>query len=274
MALRRLVALLGLAFCAAVTAGCGGDALAFDPVANAANKTADSTSSRVAFTATITAGTIGTMSFSGAGIYDGPSRSGRLNMNFSLPPAAQAQLGGNPSMEMIFDGHDGLVMYMRSPLFRTLPAGTWVKMDLKKLADKAGVDLSALMNANQADPSQALRMLMASSGAKVVNYDRVRGVLTTHYSFRIDLKRLADENKALGDSLRRMMTAAGIDSYPAEAWIDKDGRVRRIKVSMNLGPAAGNATMTLIEDLYAFGIKVNIQPPTDRVVDMSALTGS
>jgi len=177
-------------------------------------------------------------------------------------------------MEMIFDGHDGLVMYMRSSLFRTLPAGTWVKMDLKKLADKAGVDLSALMNANQADPSQALRMLMASSGAKVVNYDRVRGVLTTHYSFRIDLKRLADENKALGDSLRRMMTAAGIDSYPAEAWIDKDGRVRRIKVSMNLGPAAGNATMTLIEDLYAFGIKVNIQPPTDRVVDMSALAGS
>ena len=274
MTLRRLLPLLCLGLCTAALVGCGGDTLAFEPVASAATKTADSTSARVAFVASINATGVGTMSFSGTGVYDGRSKSGWLDMNFALPPAAQAQLGSSPSMQMMFDGSHGFVMYMRSSLFRTLPAGTWVKMDLAKLADKKGLDLGALMNANQADPSQTLRMLMASSDARVLNYDRVRGVLTTHYAFRVDLKRLADENKGLRKSLEQLIDVAGVDSYPAEAWIDAQGRVRRIKVSMSFGPAAGNATMTMTEELYGFGVRVNIQPPTDHVVDMSALIGS
>jgi len=60
-----------------------------------------------------------------------------MNMHFSLPAAAQMQLGSaDPSMEMIFDGNHGLVMYMRSPLFdRVVPTGKWVKMDVAKLAN-------------------------------------------------------------------------------------------------------------------------------------------
>src|SRR5262249_24602556 len=42
----RLLSLLCLAVCATALVGCGGDALSFDPVANAATKTADTTSSR------------------------------------------------------------------------------------------------------------------------------------------------------------------------------------------------------------------------------------
>src|SRR6266571_7460113 len=128
-------------------------------------------------------------------------------------------------------------------------------MDLKKLADKAGVDLGALMNANQADPSQTLRMLMASSGSRVVNYDRVRGVLTTHYALSVDLKRLAKDNKDLRQTLDKVIELTGVDSYPAEAWIDSQGRVRRIKVDMSMGGQFGApVTMTMTEDLYDFGV--------------------
>ena len=88
-------------------------------------------------------------------------------MNFSIPAGAQGGLSGNQSMEMIYDAHDGLVMYMRSPLFDQVANGKWIKMDLQKLAKQQGVDLSTLMNANQADPNQTLRMLMASSDARV-----------------------------------------------------------------------------------------------------------
>ena len=52
------------------------------------------------------------------------------------------------------------------------------------------------MNANQADPSQSLRMLMASSDARVTGSERIRGVQTTHYAFNIDFKKLAHDNKA------------------------------------------------------------------------------
>jgi hypothetical protein len=276
MNLRRVLSLLCLAVSATALVGCGGDTLAFDPVASAATKTADSSSARVAFAANMNMEGVGGMSFSGTGIYDGASKSGALNMKFNMPSAVSAQLGADPTMEMIFDGSDGLVLYMRSTLFdKQLPAGSWVKMDLEKLAKKEGVDLSALMNANQADPSQTLAMLAASSDAHVVNYDRVRGVLTTHYRLKIDLKRLAKRNKALRNSLEQLMDVAGVDSYPAEAWIDDKGNVRRIKIDMSFNsPLGGAFTMTMTEELYDFGVKATIQaPPAGQTVDMSALLG-
>jgi hypothetical protein len=277
MTLRRVVSLLCLAVTATALTGCaGGDTLSLDPVASAATKTADSTSARVAFAANMNIDGVGGMSFSGTGIYDGKSKSGALNMNFNMPQAMQSQLGGNPKMEMIFDGSDGFILYMRSSLFdKALPAGSWVKMDLQKLAKKEGVDLSSLMNANQADPSQTLGMLAASEDAHVVNYDRVRGVLTTHYRLNVDLKRLAKKNQALSDSLEKLMDMSGIDSYPAEAWIDAKGHVRKIKIDMSFNsPMGGAFTMTMTEELYDFGVKATIQPPpASQTVDMSALLG-
>ena len=208
-------------------------------------------------------------------VYDGKNKSGWMNMHFALPPAYQLQIGStDPSMEMIFDGSHGLVMYMRSPLFdKMLPTGKWVKMDLEKIAKKEGVDLGAIMNANQADPSQSLRMLMASSNARVTGSQRIRGVQTTHYAFNIDFKKLARDNK----QLRQLTETTGSVSAPAEAWIDGKGRVRRLAVTMSLGAAQLGTpmTMTMTEDLYDFGARADITVPTDDlVVDLSSLAGS
>jgi hypothetical protein len=116
---------------------------------------------------------------------------------------------------------------------------------------------------------------MASNEARVAGYDRVRGVFTTHYSLRVDLKRLAQKNKALRESVEQAMKLTGIESYPAEAWIDDQGRVRKMKVDMSFNTALGAFTMTMTEELYDFGVRVNIQPPpAGQVVDLSALVGS
>jgi hypothetical protein len=176
---------------------------------------------------------------------------------------------------MIFDGSDGFVMYMRSSLFSAaLPGGkSWVKMDLAKLAGKEGVDLEGLMNANQASPEQSLRMLMASSDSHVINYDRVRGVLTTHYGLNVDLRRLAKQDEEVRKSLDTLIDLTGADSFPAEAWIDSQGRVRKLKVTMSMGAKLGQQfSMTIVEELYAFGTKVKVQlPPASQVADFSAL---
>jgi hypothetical protein len=275
MTLRRVLSMLCLGLCAAAVVGCGGDTFALDPVANAASKTADTESARIAFSATMNAGNLGNMSFEGRGIYDGRSKTGWMNMTFALPPQAQAQVGGTPSMEMIFDASDGLVMYMRSSLFPGVAGDKWLKMDLEELADEAGVDLGALMNANQADPNQTLRMLMASTGARPTGSERVRGVRTTRYAFRVDLRRLAEENKELRESLEKVIDVVGVASYPAQAWIDAQGRVRRLKVEMSFGAQLGTPmTMTLTEDLYDFGVRATIfPPPDDQVVDFSSFLG-
>jgi hypothetical protein len=271
----RVLSLLCLVVCASALVGCaGGDTLALDPVAQAANTTAKTTSSRFDFRASINAGSAGSFSFNGNGVFDGKNKSGWMNMHFAMPPAVQLQLGStDPSMEMIFDGSHGLVMYMRSQLFdKMVPTGKWVKMDLGKIAKKEGVDLGAIMNVNQADPSQSLRMLMASSNARVTGSERIRGVQTTHYAFNIDFAKLAHDNKAF----KQLQEATGSVSAPAEAWIDAKGRVRRLAVTMSMGGQLGTPmTMTMTEELYDFGVRTNVTPPADDlVVDLSSLSGS
>ena len=279
MTARRLASLLCLPLCAAVVAGCGigGDTLSFDPVASAASKTVDYQSARVDFSATVNVEGIGGMAFSGAGIFDGRTRTGALNMRFRFPADVQAELGGaDPTMQMIMDGRHGLVMYMRSPIFRTLGADKWIKLDMNKLLKQQGVDLSSIMSADQADPSQSLRMLMASSDAHPVGYDRVRGVFTTHYTLKIDLAKLAKANRQLQKMYDMLRKLTGVSSYPADAWIDDQGRVRRLKIDMSFNvPTGGAVQMSMTEELYAFGVKVNVQPPpASDVFDASALVSS
>jgi hypothetical protein len=275
MNLRRAVTLLCLALCASALAGCaGGDTLSLDPVARAADTTAKTQSSRFEFRASLDAGTLGSFSFGGDGVFDGKGKRGWMNMHFQLPPAAQAQLGTtDPSMEMIFDGNDGLVMYMRSSLFsKMVPTGKWVKMDVAKLAKKENIDLGALMNANQADPSQSLRFLMASNGARPLGMEKVRGVWATHYSFNIDFAKIIKDNKAL-ETLKMF---SGSTSTPAEAWIDKQGRVRRLALTMSMGAQLGaRMSMSITEDLFDFGARTNVTAPADdMVVDFSSLSGA
>ena len=274
MSSRRILPLLVFALAATALTGCaGGDALSLDPVARAAEATAKTTSSRFAFSASMDVADAGSMSFQGYGLDNGKDKSGWMSMHFDLPPEAQAQFGAaDPGMEMMFEGGHGLVMYMRSSLFdREVPSGKWVKMDVAALARKDGVDLNALMNANQADPSQTLRLLTASSGARATGQATVRGVRTTHYAFRIDLQRLLKENKGL----ERFGLMSGSSSIPAEAWIDAQGRVRRLVVSMSLDAGLGAPmTMTMTEDLYDFGVEANVTPPpADMVVDYSERAG-
>ena len=87
MTARRVLSLLCLAACAAALVGCGGDTFSFDPVAKRREQDGQSTSSRVAFTATMDIDGVGGMAFSGSGVFDGRSRSGALNMRFTMPAA-------------------------------------------------------------------------------------------------------------------------------------------------------------------------------------------
>jgi hypothetical protein len=272
----RTFSLLCVAVCAGALVGCGGDTLSLDPVAQAASQTAKSESSRVEFTANMQIDGVGGMSMSGSGIFDGRNRSGAMNMRFTLPADAQSSLGGmDPSLEMIMDGRKGLVMYMRSPLFKRMAGDKWLKLDMAKLAKKQGLDLNGLMNANQADPSQSLDMLMASNDAQKIGYDRVRGVFTTHYRLSVNLERLAKENKTYRKMVDMLKQTTGVTSYPAEAWIDDKGRIRRLKIDMSVNsPTGGAFTMSMTMELYAFGIKVDVPPPpASDVLDAAALLG-
>ena len=93
--------------------------------------------------------------------------------------------------------------------------------------------------------------------------DRIRGIRTTRYAFQIDFDKLVHDNKALA----QLKTVAGTSSIPAQAWIDAQGRIRRLDVQMSMGAQLGTPmTMTMTEDLYDFGVRANIVPPPDSIV--------
>jgi hypothetical protein len=269
MTLRRVISLLCLTVCTVALVGCGGDTFALDPVASAADKTASSYSSRFTFTAEVT-GMAGNFSMAGNGIFDGRAKTGWMNMTMKVPPQMQSQLGSNPSIELIMDGSDGLVMYMRSSAFAGLPSNKWLKFDVEKLADKGGVDLDAFMNTNRGDPSQVLAMLKASSQARVTGFEKVRGVRTTKYALRIDLSKLG-EDAGFGEQFQQALDMTGVKSFPAEAWVDSQERIRRLKLTWSMGNQFG---MTITEEFFDFGVRANIFPPAESdVVDLSAMIG-
>lgn len=264
-----------------VAVGCGGgDVLALDPVAAAATKTAQAGSFRVSYSAamSIPNGPLKSFEFSGGGLFDSEAGSGRMSFQARLPADVQRALGGPLRGEMIFDTADGFVVYMRFPLLaRELPRGKpWVKLDLQKLGKEQGVDFQTLLQAGQSDPSQMFDLL-AESEAEKIGYDTVRGVATTWYRLDIDLNdALAGTPASERAGLKRMIEALGIETVPAEAWVDERGFLRRLKVQWAYQDPGSDErmTVTMTQEFYDFGVRVDVEPPpAGKVVDAAALDG-
>ena len=79
----------------------------------------------------------------------------------------------------------------------------------------------------------------------------------------------------MSKSIEQLMDMTDAESFPAEAWIDDKGNVRKLKIDMSMSaPTGGELKMTMTEELYDFGVNVTIQPPpASQVVDMPALLG-
>jgi hypothetical protein len=145
---------------------------------------------------------------------------------------------------------DGTDLYLRSPLFTAaLPPGkTWLKIDLTKVANANGVDLSTLISQ---DPSQTLARLRSISNVTELGTEQVGGVATTHYRGRVT---------------KAATAPAGV----YDVWIGTDDRfVHRMKVASVIGPRQHVVTTV---DLSDFGKTVTVDvPPASETYDATNL---
>ena len=128
-------------------------------VQQAATKTSDVTSLRVALSATGSAGMLsGTVT--GRGDFDNANHRGSFHLDVS-------EYG---SFDLVVDGKTA---YVKAPFLKTfLPAGkTWLKLD--------GANVSAKVVPQ--DPKQALARLKKLANVQVVGDETIDGVTTTHY---------------------------------------------------------------------------------------------
>jgi hypothetical protein len=282
--MRRVLLLALLVLLALVVPACGGgdddaggtptgqetEASSQVAVIQAASRTAESSSARFSFSASLSGGAV-EGSWSGEGAI--ADQKGKLTLDLSgLGAGAGAFARGKTEMVT-----DGLVAYMKVPpsLAQALPGEkAWIKMDLAKLGEAQGIDLAQLVQFNQSNPIGALRYLRgATQSFQTVGAEEVRGVATTRYHGTIDLRKVAAEGPPeVRKAYERVVEISGVTTIPVDVWVDADGLARRIQYEQPLGSGQGELRLTM--DLYDFGVDVDVEiPPAKETLDLMQLLG-
>jgi hypothetical protein len=258
-----LLASLTLAACS------GGDAVALDPVANAATRTESAGSSRMLMEMSL--GMRGQKFFVNAeGAMDYKRRRGWLLMDFSQLAALNPSAPNLPRMKMLFDD---TTIWMRVPPILTEATGgkPWARTTLERSSNAFG-------GMQQPDPSQMLDSLRGISGSvRAVGKTPVRGVETTHYSADVSLaKALAETPRAQRKTARAALKMFGrLEKMPVDVYIDDAGRVRRMDMEYKLQSAGMTFEAEVKLELFDFGTRVAFKrPPATQVVDFSSLPGA
>ncbi len=261
--MRSLLRLLPLGVVAALAAvalaGCGGATI--DPVAKAAEKTADAGSFRFDFSLSLgvaVAEEKQAVEVSGDGAYDASAKRVQVGVAFD-----------GKRFEAIVDGSANPTVYVKPPAGEAgLPAGkTWAKLTLEDAAKQNGFDLGS----KQLDPKQVTDMLKDAGDSTKIGTDTIDGVETTHYRVLVDTKKALEQQSAEDKAqAEKALKAVGVDRLPLDVWIDGDGLLRRL--TAKLGGEGSFFTLALRLDLSDYGADVKVDlPPADAVVDGAGL---
>ncbi|MFF5158302.1 hypothetical protein ACFY3N_19030 [Streptomyces sp. NPDC000348] len=162
------------------------------------------------------------------------------------------------------------VLYQKVP-GRNAPGGKpWVKIDLRKVAARQGVD-----NQRIGDPAQTAAYAKAITDKDVteVGTEKVDGVNTTRYRVSVDVAELPG-----GDRMREQLGP----TLPMQVWLDDEGRLRRQQVDMTVRAAASASAkpddgaapqqlrMSTVMEFSDFGTEVDAEaPPAGQVADVT-----
>jgi hypothetical protein len=172
----------------------------------------------------------------------------------------------------------GTTVYQHLPEVAAAAGREWIRIDLDELAEAVGVDgLAELVQSQSNDPSAGLQYLRGASDAvRTVGKESIRGARTTWYEATVDVeKAAAGAPVAQQETIRSVKELFGIATIPTDVWIDGDGRVRRLKQSIDYSSAgrsgrfpAGSLPrrMDVTVEFYDFGTPVSVTiPPAEEV---------
>jgi hypothetical protein len=184
--------------------------------------------------------------FSGEGIYDWTTETGRVTYEV---PAGEVQ-------QRVLGAHLYLALPQQPDVFFDLPTA----------------DVAASPVGGTIEPTAQLHMLAAVTEAEVVGRQQVRGTPTTQYRGTYDMPRALRGAQGLQQPALRSLLgpAAGAATAPYDVFIGDDGLLRRLQQTIEVPPSpdTGGQTLTVTTtlDLYDFGIDVRVGRPADKAV--------
>ena len=267
MRTRGITTLLAAGAAGAALAGCGAAqtiSQAVDPVARAADVTAQAPGFRIAMT--LRYGIAGkTVGATMTGEFTRRPQAGSLTGHIAVP--------GHPVT--LTERLAGSSLYLRVPGAAQATGGKpWIKISTGGLA--AHSSLGGLPNASS-DPSRFVDYLRAA-GNKII-YDgpaTVRGIATKRYHAEINLDRYAAQVPAANRALARhavadLEAALGSHLMPVDVWLDHQGRVRQMHMSLAQCVAGHRLSMEMTMSFYDFGAQtIPAPPPPSQVHDLTA----
>lgn len=181
----------------------------------------------------------------------------------------------NPDSDGSLEMHivsDGVVAYMRSDQFGSLPDGAeWMALDFSSFGAETETPL-----ATNGDARSELELLEAATGdVQEIDKEDVRGVPTTRYRGIIGVSEQVDRMRENGaeDVVASYVEKKG-SPLRVEAWIDADDLVRRMRlVSFQPGKGdEGSTTMDMRMEFLGFGDVPEIEvPDSSEVFDATSL---
>lgn len=264
---RATVAAVGLGLCALAVAGCSaaGEAVEVDSVPVDARETlrqavdslAAAGSSKIVTSMEMASG--GTkIAIRGTGSFDYAERRGSLQV--VLPPDAAGDAEHEPVTELLTPG----ALYMKNR-GEGVPADKWVRVDTTRLPD------GNLVTGGATDPLVAVELLRGRGrcGRPGRGPWAGCGCATTRVTDIADAARVASP-------LVRAELAAAAEGFtvtrvPFDAWIDEDGRLRKVRqrFTFSNGGGAGvrsapaQVTVVSTTGMYGFGAPVRITLPRE-----------
>ncbi|WP_176930673.1 hypothetical protein [Actinacidiphila guanduensis] len=224
--------------CLAVfAAGCGGSAAGSSAdgggaggararaVTDAADALVRAGSSRVTTAMRMASG--GTwVTVTGTGGFDYARHRGRLTL--LLPRDALGKEEHRPVTELFTPG----ALYMKNR-GAGVPAAKWVRVDTTRLAD------GNLVTGGATEPQAAAELLRGATDVRYVGAGESGGVQVRHFRGTIDLARAAGAASA-ADKAPLTAAAKGftVTRVPFDAWLDAQGRLRRLTERFTYGPGA------------------------------------
>ena len=245
---------------AVAVTGCGSGGGAESPdrlepraaIAAALEQNEEVESSRFSLTSTTAFGGQN-VEFGAEGLFDYASTTGELT--FTLPGG-----GGELRQRVLGDS-----LYLELPTEQ----GVFYELKLSELVDTS--------LAGASDPTAGLQALEgASDDVTEVGKEEVRGAETTHYRGTLDVQKSLEALKGpLRDVLDQALANADVKDVPFDAYIDDDGRLRRLDQTLTIEnpemPGQSIEVTTQLE-VYDFGVEVDVEkPPADAVRDGAPL---
>jgi hypothetical protein len=185
--------------------------------------------------------------------------------------AAGTKAGEAPGSMVMRVIQDGTTMYIRYDVDVDVPGmDEWMSVDIAE----AGVDASEIGGGSGlgTGPTSYLETLRGA-GADVVEAGRaeIDGVPVTRYEGasdpRVALERADPDRRA---DLESLFESTGMDTaMPFVAWVDDDGVLRRMQLTMEMRTDGLSMTATVTSDYFDFGADITIDlPPADEVTEM------